>query len=220
MGGSKMKNNNINVGDFVRDAFDYAEVLRECSSDMSVNRYLLEYLANGFAKYGRSAQSFIDNVDDWIRMLVNIYPELGFNHKTNQIHATIDLIDQVIVVDDELVKALDYIITIQERYGLLISYSSKKKNVEMTTTLSKFFEFIEGMYPVIKDRYKGLGSSSAIVSKEVIMDPVTRRIIRVTANDIDAMRKMEILVGGGKDNISSRKELLLNFEFTKDMIDN
>lgn len=213
-------NKSVNVRDFVTEAFDYLNTLKECSIDRSVNRYLLEYIANGFVKYGRSAKAFIDNVDEWVRMLVNIYPELGFDHTTNQVTATIDLVDQLVLIDEELIEALEPIIAIQEKYGLLITYSSKSKNIERTTPLSGFFEFIEDMYPVIKDRYKGLGSSSSVVSREVIMDPRTRRIIRVSANDIDTMRQMGVLVGDGKQNKAERKELLLNFKFTMDMIDN
>ena len=210
----------VNVTEFVTDAFDYLNILEELSVEKSVNRYLLEYIANGFAVYGKSSKDFVDNVDKWIRMLVKIYPEIGFDHETNQVHATIDLVDQLVLIDDELVNDLLPIILIQEKYGLLISYESKKKNVSKTTTLSRFFEDIQYSYPVIKDRYKGLGSSSATVSKEVIMDPKTRRLIRVTANDVDTMRKIGVLVGDGKDNKNERKELLMNFKFTKDMIDN
>ena len=210
----------VSIKNFVTEAFDYLEILKECSKNMSVNRYLLEYIANGFAKFGRSPEAFIDNVDDWLRMLVNIYPEIGFKHETHQVVATIDLTDQLVVIDEELCSTLDYIITIQEKYGLLISYSSKKNNLDRTTPLSNFFEYIEDKYPVIEDRFKGLGSSEASISKEVIMEPITRRIIRVTANDVDAMIKMGGLLGDGKDNVSTRKELLMNFEFTKDMIDN
>lgn len=212
--------NKVKINEFVTEAFDYLNILKECSIDRSVNRYLLEYIANGFATYGKSAEAFIEHVDEWIRMLVKIYPEIGFDHSTHQVVATIDLIDQLVVIDDELVNSLMDIINIQEKYGLLITYSSKKKGISNTTTLSRFFEYIEDMYPVIKDRYKGLGSSSAIVSREVIMDPRTRRIVRVTANDVDTMKRMGVLIGDGKDNKLQRKELLMNFKFTADMIDN
>lgn len=210
-----------NIREFVTEAFDYLSTLKECSLNRSVNRYLLENIAHGFAKYGRSASSLIDNIDEWLRSLVNIYPEIGFDHSTNQIIATIDLVDQLVVIDDELVYDLEYIINILEKYGLLITYPSDKcPGGTNTTTLARFFEYIEDMYPVIKDRYKGLGSSSAVVSKEVIMDPKTRRIIRINANDVDTMRRMGVLVGDGKDNKRERKDLLLDFKFTMDMIDN
>ena len=42
--------NKINVRDFVTEAFDYLTNLETCSIDRSVNRYLLEYIANGYAK--------------------------------------------------------------------------------------------------------------------------------------------------------------------------
>jgi DNA gyrase subunit B len=213
------KDANATVQAFIREAFDYNNILRECSIDRSVNRYLLEHIAFGLSKYG-SVDGFIKNIDKWIRSLVKIYPELGFNHDTNQIVATIDLVDQLVVVDEELYQTLYPIIDIINRYGLLIHYTSEKRSIDRQTVLSKFFEYVEDLYPVIKGRYKGLGSSDAIVMREVVMDPRTRRIIRVTANDVLTMQKMGALVGNGKDNITQRKEMLLNFKFTKADIDN
>lgn len=208
-----------NVKEFVTEAFDYLDNLREVSENLSVNRYLLEYIANGFVKY-ETAEGFIENVDEWLRMVAGIYKEIGFDHNTHQIKAVVELIDQLVVIDDELCDALESIIKIQSKYGLLIDFSSKKKNIQQRTTLSRFFEYIETMYPKIDDRYKGLGSADGKVSREVIMNPATRRIIRVTANDVDTMMKMGVLIGDGKANTKARKEMLMNFRFNKNMIDN
>lgn len=212
--------NKISVHDFVTEAFDYLNTLELCSINRSANRWLLEYIANGFAKYDAHVNSFIDNVDEWIRSLVKIYPELGFDHTTKQIKATIDYVDQLIVIDDELIEDLRYVINIQQTYGLLISYKPKGVPKATTTTIGRFFEQIERMYPIIRDRYKGLGESPASVSKEVIMDPRTRRLIRVSMNDGDTFNTMGMLIGDGKENKRDRKEMLMNFKFTMDMIDN
>lgn len=208
-----------NIQDFVTEAFDYRSTLEECSIERSVNRYLLEYIAYGFAKYGDTADKFIDNVDEWIRMLVKVYPEIGFDHKTHQIKAVIDYVDQLVVVDDDLIERLRYIIDILKKYGLIIKYTTKGGEPQ-STTLLRFFEYVERLYPVIKDRYKGLGSSAAVVSKEVIMDPRTRRLLRVTMDDAEIMKTMGMLVGDGKENKRNRKEMLMGFKFTMDMIDN
>lgn len=206
---------------FVEDAFEYLNALREVSQTKLVNRYLLEYIANGFVKYGRSPEAFIGNIDKWLRSLAGIYKEIGFDHDTNQVMATIDLIDQYVIIDQELMESLEYIINIQDKYGLIVHYTSKQRKLDNQTTLSRFFEYIEQFYPVIKDRYKGLGSSSAIVSKETIMDPRTRRLIRVTINDVAEMqRRMSTLVGKSKEDVRNRKELLMNYKFTKADIDN
>lgn len=212
-----MAKNKTDVKSFVTEAFDYLKILIDCSINRSANRYLLEYVAYGYAQYG-STEQFIDHIDEWIRMLVKIYPEIGFDHSTHQLNATIDLIDQLIVIDENLEQDLSYLITILKKYGLLIKYTVKGEKVQ--TTLSRFFEYIERVYPTITDRYKGLGSSDAEISREVIMDPRTRRIMRVTMEDANTMRILGNLVGDGKDNMSARKEMLLNFNFTKDMIDN
>lgn len=209
-----------NAKAFVTEAFDYLNTLTEVSINRTCNRYLLEYIAYGFVKYGCTPQQFENHIDEWIRMLVKIYPELGYDHNNHQIVATIDLVDQVIVIDDELVTQLQYVINVQSKYGLLIKYTPAKATKPIQTTISRFFEDIEKMYPTIKDRYKGLGESAAIVSREVIMDPRTRRLLRLTIDDVNTMKAFDVLVGGGKENTNQRKEMLMNFKFTMDMIDN
>lgn len=211
----------MNAKEFVRDNFDYLNKLIELSVKLTCNRYLLEYVANGFATYGSTVDDFVNNVDKWLRSLAKVYREIGFDHKTKQIKATIDLTDQLILIDDNLINDLEYIIETQKKYGLLVHFHSEKRQLNNTTTLAVFFEYIQDRYPKINDRFKGLGSSSASVSKEVIMNPKTRRLIRVTMEDADIMRRMaSMLVGDGKENISARKEMLLNFKFDKEDIDN
>lgn len=211
---------NISIRDFIIDTFDYLDNLRECSNELGTNRYLLEYIANGFATYGKTAESFINNIDKWLRSLVKIYDEIGFDHEMKQLHAVINLTDQLVVIDDDLAERLEYIIKVIDKYGLIINHSSAKQNICQSTSLSRFFEYIEGFYPKIIDRFKGLGSSDASVSKEVIMDPGTRRLIRVTAANVNTMEIMGNLIGEGRDNKRARKEMLMNFKFTKADIDN
>ena len=145
---------------------------------------------------------------------------MGFDYDTHQINAVVDLHDQLVVLDDELLQDLSYIINIQSEYGMFVEYKSRRANINKLDTLSTFFVDIEKYYPVIKNRYKGLGSSPAKISREVIMDPATRRIMRVTMNDINLMRQMDVLLSKDKDCIKARKEMLMNFEFTKADIDN
>lgn len=206
-----------NIRDFVTNAFDYPTQLERVSIDRSVNRYLLEHIAHGFSLYG-SVKNFIDNIDDWLRSVIGIFPEIGFDHRNHQINATIDLIDQVVVIDESLYDQLSYVIDVQKKYGILISYKSAKGSGQ--TTLLKFFEMIQKFYPHIKERYKGLGSSDAVVSREVIMDPKTRRIYQVTIDDIEhAKQQMGVLIGKGKEEVLKRKGLLMDFKFTTADID-
>lgn len=212
--------NEMNVKEFVTDTFDYLTTLSTCSINRSVDRYLLEYIANGFTKYG-TTDKFIENIDEWLKTLTNVYSEIGFDHNTHQIYATINLIDQLVAIEDELMNELQYVIDVQKKYGLLIEYSTKKQP-SISTTISRFFEFIEKLYPIVKDRFKGLGEGSTKVSKETIMDPRTRRISRVTIEDINrTINTMKVLVSkADKECMQGRKEMMMNFKFTKDMIDN
>lgn len=209
----------ILVADFVNDAFNYRTELEECAIKNSVNPYLLEFIANGFVKY-ETVENFINNIDPWLRTIVDIFKEIGFNHETRQLHAVIDLKDQLVIIDEHILEGLQYVIEVQQKYGILIKYTSKKFNLDKQTTLLRFFEEIEKFYPKVQDRYKGLGSSSADVSRQTIMDPNTRRVITVTAEDAETYRKLAMLVGDGDINMKGRKEALMNFKFNMSMIDN
>lgn len=203
---------------FVTENFEYLSQLKQASVDLSTNRYLLEHIANGFARYGTSVDAFVKNADKWLRMLAKIYPEIGFNHEKCQVMATIDLADQLVVIDNALIDKLRYIINVQSKCGLLITYDVK--GAPVTNTIARFFEYIESQYPVEEDRYKGLGSSDARVSKEIIMDPKTRRIIRVTMDDATSLTQIGILIGKSKEQMAQRKELMWNFDGKIEMIDN
>lgn len=212
-------NKKIIISDFVNNAFDYKKELDECSIKNSVNPYLLEFIANGFVKY-ETVDNFIDNIDVWLRSIVDIFKEIGFNHQTRQLHAVVDLKDQLVIIDEHIKDALEYVINVQKQYGILIKYSSQKLNLDKQTTLLRFFEEIEKFYPKVQDRYKGLGSSSADVSRQTIMDPNSRRVIQVTATNINTFDQLAMLVGDGVDNMKGRKEALMNFKFNMSMIDN
>lgn len=201
----------------INDAFDYRNKLVEVSYDRHVNRYLLEHIANGFAKY-KTTENFIKYIDEWIRSLVKIYPEIGFDHSSNQLHATIDLVDQLVVIDDALLNELRYVIDILSTWGLLVDVEINKET--KTTTILNMFEMVEDMYPRIVQRYKGLGSSAPKITRNIITDPRTRRTIKITMNNIDTYTRIGDLMGDGKEQTRNRKELLMNFPFTKDMLDN
>jgi hypothetical protein len=208
-----------NIKQFVEEAFDYYDTLLECAIDRSVDMYLLEYIADGLSKYG-GVNGFIKNVDKWLRSVCKIYKEIGFNDETNEIHAVIDLHDQLVVIDHRLYDDLKLVIKIIDKYGLIIEFNEKGSKQVSSTTLSKFFEVIQEHYPKIKERYKGLGSSDADVTKTLVMDPLTRRLIQVTMDNPNTERQLGMLMGEGKYNILGRKEMLSNFKFDKTMIDN
>ena len=210
----------ISASSFVHSTFDYLATLRDASITRNVNSKLLEYVAWGIANNGGDINKFIKNINKWMKQVADIYPELGYDEDARQISAVIDYHDQLVVLDEYLVDALRYIIDTIMTYGVLIRYKSKKLNADVTNTLSTFYVDMEKYYPTIKNRYKGLGSSPAIISKEVIMNPRTRRIIRLTMNDALIMQQMGILLAKDKDSLNERKKLISGFHFTKNDIDN
>ena len=197
---------------FITSAFEYLTRLSDVSAKLSANRYLLEYVAHGFVVWG-TVERFIDNIDQWVRDTCKVFPELGFDHKAQQIYATVDLVDQVIVLDNNLLNALSYIINVQQEYGMFVEFDGT------CLPLAKFFEVIERKYPVIKDRYKGLGSSDADVLEEIVMNPKTRHIFQLDASDAKTMQVYDMLVGKSKDAMRARKQMMLDFEWQPSDID-
>lgn len=208
-----------NVKDFVREAFDYRSIIQEQSYERCVNRYLLEYIAEGFVKYG-SVDKLIDDVDPWLATLTGVYREIGFDPNNNQLHATIDYIDQLVVIDDKLFDSLKYPMEVINKFGMAIKFKDVGSSVTKSTTLLNFFEQIEDRYPKIIQRYKGLGSSAPKITRDIVTDPRTRRAIKITMNNIDTYTRVGILMGDSKEQKLARKELLMEFPFTKEMLDN
>ena len=219
IGFPEKKIDKVNSKAFVKEAFDYRSQLEKASINRATNPYLLEHIAHCFAMSGDTIEAFEKNVDKWIRSLANVFPELGYDHNNHQLKGVIDLRDQLVLIDQDLIDQLRYVIDVQRSYGILVLFKTPGSTEAQTTTLAKFFEYSERLYPASKARYKGLGSSSAQVSREVIMDPATRRLVRVRL-DKDTMRTMPTLVGKGADDIKARKEMLMNFKFTIEDIDN
>lgn len=211
---------NIGTSEFVHQTFDYLTTLRDTAISRNVNAQLLEYVAWGIAINDGDLNKFIKNINKWLKRMTSVYPELGFDDVTNQISAVIDYNDQLVVLDEFLIEALRPIIDVISKYGVMITYKSRKLNTEVTNTLSTFYVDMEKYYPTITNRYKGLGQSPAQVSKEVIMDPRTRRIIRLTMNDALIMQQMAILLAKDKESLNARKDLISRFHFTKNDIDN
>lgn len=197
---------------FIEEAFTYLEDLTEVSEHMSVNRYLLEHIAHGMMIAG-SVSEFIEHIADWLRSLTKTYPELGFDEKSHQIIATIDLVDQVVVVDESLYNQLIPVIQVQQKYGMTVKFDTN------TMTLAEFFEAVQRKYPVIKDRYKGLATSDPKVLREIVMDPRTRHIFRVDASDVHTMQIYDTLVGKGKEAMKARKQMIMDFKWKPSDID-
>ena len=214
------KKSTMDTATFVHRTFDYLPALRDTAITRGVNAQMLEYVAWGLAINNGDLNKFIKNIDKWLKKLAGIYPEIGYKKETNQITNVINYTDQLIVLDEYLVDAIRPIVDVIMEFGVMITYKSKKLNTEVTNTLSTFYVDMEKYYPTITNRYKGLGQSPAQVSKEVIMDPRTRRIIRLTMNDALIMQQMAVLLAKDKESLNARKDLISGFNFTKNDIDN
>jgi DNA gyrase/topoisomerase IV subunit B len=79
----------------------------------------------------------------------------------------------------------------------------------------------ETMSVDIEQRYKGLGESDAIMSFPSLMNPKTRRLVRLTMDDvIKTTETFRLLHGDSNELREARRQLLANADITLQDIDN
>lgn len=204
------------IYDFMSDTVDYSANLVNAACSRGIDFRFLEYVAMGIVNHN-GIKGFIDNIDKWIRNIVDIYPETTY--KGNVIRTCTNNREFVLMVDDDLFTLLEYNIDKIRRYGFIIKYALGD-GILKSRTLYEFFEDVEKMYPQIIERYKGLGQSPKQMLHDKVMNPETRRLIKVSMNNDNNMDTLSILFGKKPENVQARKTMLLNYEYDNSIIDN
>lgn len=89
-------------------------------------------------------------------------------------------------------------------------------------TLGQFLLMCESSFQIgIEQRYKGLGESDADMIFPSMMNPKTRKLLRITMDDVeDAMETIKLLHGEGDELREARRKLLASADITIQDIDN
>lgn len=201
------------VRDFMFDTVDYSNDLVHVANTRGTDFRFLEYVAMGIAKYD-GIENFIKHFDEWIRSIVAIYPETTYTG--NVIRTCANNKEFVLMVDDDLNVLLKNNIRCIKKYGFIIEYSLDGGG-KHSNTLYEFFDNIEKLYPQVIERYKGLGQSPKEMLHEKVMNPETRRLIKVTMDDTTHTTLTKLF---SKKSIDDRKEMLMNYKYDMSIIDN
>ena len=89
-------------------------------------------------------------------------------------------------------------------------------------TFGQFMEMADKSFNVpIEQRYKGLGESDASMIFPSMMNPKTRKMVRITMEDAEEARKtIELLHGDSEAMREARRKLLYDANITLEDIDN
>ena len=89
-------------------------------------------------------------------------------------------------------------------------------------TFGHFMEMVDRAYSgIIEQRYKGLGESDASMIFPSMMNPKTRKMVRITMDDVEKAKKtIELLHGDSEAMRDARRRLLHDADITLEDIDN
>ena len=194
-------------------------------------RYL--YHLNYLAKTAGAPVAIIEMVCwEWLRangdvkrfkkLIEQDYPECTYDIKEQSLSGAVDKQFIALICDRLFFKsAQPFMNVMKENPVLIIGYRNKSTDVDPKfVTIGEFLTMAENGYsPDIKQRFKGLGEMPHELLFVSTLNPVVRRLYKITMHDVTrAMEQLDIL--HGKTRADDRKKMIDNDQFTVDDIDN
>ena len=171
-----------------------------------------------------------EGMSRFMELVHSKFRELTYNIDTQSITGSINKESFTLIVDEIFQKMASRMIRImKEQSAFYIACKNKNASINDPKsddwdrmTLGEFLTMVEGKYSVvIEQRFKGLGESSADLMFRTMMNPKTRKLIRITMKDVeDAMETLKILHGDSAEMREMRRKILDEADITLDDIDN
>lgn len=159
------------------------------------------------------------------------FPELHYDEIYQSIVGSYNGENIALIVDDIFQKMARRMFRLMDEaptFYVLVKKRHASKNDDPQPddwdimSYGQFLDMCDKSFQVdIEQRYKGLGESDASMIFPSMMNPKTRRLIRMTMDDIPAaMETLTLLHGDGDKLREARRELLRNADITLQDIDN
>ena len=158
------------------------------------------------------------------------FPELRYDPDLQSIIGAYNGQNVSLIVDDIFTKMSSRMMkAIAEGpayYVLVKNKNAKKSDAKADDwdlmTYGQLLEMCDKTFRIdIEQRYKGIGESDASMVFASMMNPKTRKLVRITMDDIPAaMETIKLLHGPGEDMRAARRKLLAEADITLQDIDN
>ena len=158
------------------------------------------------------------------------FPELRYDPDLQSIIGAYNGQNVSLIVDDIFTKMSSRMMkAIAEgpAYYVLVKNKNAKKSDPKADdwdlmTYGQLLEMCDKTFRIdIEQRYKGIGESDASMVFASMMNPKTRKLVRITMDDIPAaMETIKLLHGPGEDMRAARRKLLAEADITLQDIDN
>jgi len=157
-------------------------------------------------KYSGSLVKYI-NVD---------FPDITYDKEVHSLTGIIGNKHQLLYLSHSFFEIIKSAIT------FCMKYNDIKIGVDKISAYDLYLK-LKDCEPRILRRYKGLGTAAPKELQQTIMNPDTRRLIKVNCNDrVKLLTELRDLRGKSNENMIARKQMMLDFYenvLTKDMID-
>lgn len=164
------------------------------------------------------------------RLMKKKFPELRYDPQLQSILGSYNGQNISLIVDDIFTKMsarMMKAIAEGPAYYVLVKNKNAKKSDPKADdwdlmSYGQFLEMCDKTFRIdIEQRYKGIGESDASMVFASMMNPKTRKLIRITMDDIPkAMETIKLLHGPGEDMRAARRKLLAEADITLQDIDN
>lgn len=206
---------------------DYLDELRGLVKRSACPMEVLEYICYFWVMASHAPG---DRMSLFEEMVHKKFPELRYDSVYQSIIGSYKGENIALIVDDifqKMARRMFRLIDEAPTFYVLV----KKRHASKTDpqpddwdlmSYGQFLEMCDGAFQVdVEQRYKGLGESDASMIFPSMMNPKTRRLIRLTMDDIPAaIEVMNLLHGDGDKLREARRELLRNADITLQDIDN
>lgn len=214
--------------EFLTKTSSYVDDIMMLREHYKINDRLLESIIEEFAfyvKYDNESEAINNiNIQHLINRVSAEFPEIYYDDKDKLIKGVIDGKYQLFSLSEQLVRKSKKLIEIMKEWGsseeISIVLKDNKTGSEHELSLLGILKILKKYQPEIKHRFKGLGENNEEDIRTTIMDPNTRRLIRVNISDIENdMKIFQLLRGGSKDDAAARKKMMHEYIIDPSLID-
>lgn len=201
----------------------YLDELRTLQKRSFCNRDVLEYICYFLVMTQDAPKGTFE------KLLHKKFPELNYAKEFNSIMGSYEGENISLIVDDiflRMAHRLMRMIANLPAFYLLVKNAKDKEDPRPDKfelmTFGQFMEMCDKSFMIdIEQRYKGIGEGKADITFPSMMNPKTRRLVRITMDDIeDAMKTIYLLHGPTEEMRKARREMLDKADITLADIDN
>lgn len=201
----------------------YLDELRTLQKRAFCNITVLEYVCFFLAMTEDAPRGTFE------RLLRSKFPELDYRKEYKSIMGSYEGENVSLIIDDIFMRMAHRLIGMIHNLPSFYLLVKNRRDQEDSRpdkwdlmTYGEFMTMCDKTYRIdIEQRFKGLGEGDASITFPSMMNPKTRKLIRITMSDVaEAIKTMELLHGGTDEMRKARRKMLADADITLEDIDN